>query len=134
MWSQINMHSTINYFVYITCAKITKVLQTYRSKLVGSPTNPFTELQIFNRIPYTESWASTSISPFSHPIVLSWVLLSKLIYNPLLLFIGNLKIASTWINWLPVKECNNYIPNNLASQINSTGLHCRIVDSSLLSN
>ena len=42
-------------------------------------------------------------------------LLSKLIYNLLLLFIGNLKIASTWIDWLTIKDCNNYLPNNLAS-------------------
>ena len=58
----------------------------------------------------------------------------KLIYNLLLLFIGNLKIASTWVDWLTIKDCNNYLANNLASEINSTGLHCLIVDSSFLSN
>ena len=60
--------------------------------------------------------------------------LCKLIYNLLLLFIGNLKIASAWVDWLTIKDCNNYLPNNLASEINSTGLHCQIVDSSFLSN
>ena len=57
-----------------------------------------------------------------------------MIYNLLLLFIGNLKIASTWVDWLTIKDCNNYLPTNLASEINSIGLHCRIVDSSLLSD
>ena len=45
---QINMHSTINYFTYITYAEITKVLQTYLSRLVGSMTDPFTELPLFD--------------------------------------------------------------------------------------
>ena len=46
--------------------------------------------------------------------------LCKLIYNLLLLFIGNLKIASTWVNLLAIKDCKNYLPNNLASEINLT--------------
>ena len=54
--------------------------------------------------------------------------LCKLIYNLLLLFIGNLKIASTWVDLFTIKYCNNYLPNNLAWEINSTGLHCWIVD------
>ena len=60
--------------------------------------------------------------------------LSNLIYNLLLLFIGNLKIASTWADSLAIKYCNNYLPNNLASEINSTGLQSWIVDFSFLSN
>ena len=128
------MHSTINYFIYITCAEITKVLQTCRSKLVDSLTDPFTKLLLFDWITYIEYWASTYISLFSHPRALSWVPLSNLIYNFLLLFIGNLKIDSTWIDWLSIKDRNNYLPNNLASQINSTSLHCWIVDSSLFSD
>ena len=133
------MHSTINYFIYITYAEITKVLQTCRSKLVGSPTDPFTKLWIFDRITYTEAWASTSLSLYFSPCssLLSSVVLclvTNLIYNFLLLFIGNLKIASTRIDWLTIKDCNNYLPNNLASEINSTGLYFRIVDSSLLSD
>ena len=131
MCGQINMHSTINYFIYITYAKITKVLQTCRSKLLGSPTDPFTELRLFDRITHTKAWYSTSISFFSHP---EFSLVSNLIYNFLLLFIGNLKIACTWIHWLTIKDCNNHLPNNLASEINSTSLHCRMVDSSLLSD
>ena len=75
-----------------------------------------------------------SFSPFSPRVPLSLYCVCKLIYKFLLLFIGNLKIASTWVNWLTIKDCNNYLPNNLASEINSIGLHCRIVDSSLLSD
>ena len=134
MCGQINMHSTINYFIYITNAEIKKVLWTCRSKLVGSPTDPLTELRLLDWITYTEAWASTSLfSPWSS-LVSSAVSLSKLIYNFLLLFIGNLEIASTWIDSLSIKDCNNYLPKNLASDINSTGLHCRIMDSSLLSD
>ena len=124
-------HKLFHIYNYV---EITRELQTCLFRLIGSPTDPFTAIQLFNRITYTEAWASTSLSLFSHPGVLSWVLLSNLIYNPLLLFIGNLKIASMWINWLTIKDCNNYLPNNLASQINSTGLHCLLVDSSFLSD
>ena len=78
-----------------------------------------------------------SFSLFS-PIVLSTVsllcLVNNLIYNLLLLFIGNLRIVSTWIYRIAINGCNNYLPTNLASEINSTGLDCRIVDSSLLSD
>ena len=55
-----------------------------------------------------------------------------LIYNLLLLFIDNLKIATTWADSLAIKYCNNYLPNNLASEINSTGLQSRIEDFSFL--
>ena len=73
---------------------------------------------------------------FSHPqfLCLSICLVTNLIYNILLLFIGNLKITSTWIDWLSIKDYNNYLPKNLASEINLTGLHCRIMDSPLLSD
>ena len=108
-------------------AEITKILQTCLSRLVGSPTDPFIELRLclsFNFILCSEF-------SLPHP---EFSLMSNLIYNLLLLFIGNLKIASTWIDRLSIKDCNNYLPNNLASKINSTRLHCRIMDSTLLSN
>ena len=118
-------------------AAITKVLQTCLSRLVSSSTDPFTELQLFDWITYTEAWTSTSLFSPWVPLSLycvSCVCLCKLIYNFLLLFISNLKIASTWADWLTIKYCNNDVPNNLSSEINSTGLHCLIVDSSLLSD
>ena len=73
-----------------------------------------------------------SLSPIFSPRVFL-PLVSNLIYNLLLLFIGNLKIASTWIYRLAINGYNNYLPTNLASEINSICLHCQIVDSSLLS-
>ena len=69
---------------------------------------------------------------FSPRVLLSIV--SNLIYNLLLLFIGNVKISSTWIYRLAINGCNNYLPTNLASEIISTRLHCRIMDTSLLSD
>ena len=44
----------------------------------------------------------------------------KLIYNLRLLFIGNLKIAIAWADSLAIEDCNKYLPNKLASEINST--------------
>ena len=143
MCGQIIMHSTINYFIYLTIGN-NKVLQTCQSRLVGPDL-------LAHRLILLQSFSSSTESLtqklelrllFSHPefLCLSIVSLvsldslSNLIYNLLLLFIGNLKIASTWDDWLTIKDSNNYIPNNLASEINLTGLHCRIVDSSLLSD
>ena len=115
-------------------AEITKILQTCLSILVGSPTDPFTELQLFDWITYTEVWASTSLSLLSHPEFLCLSIMSKLIYKFLLPFIGKLEFASPWIYSLDINGCNNYLPNNLTSEINLTSWHCQIVDSSLLSD
>ena len=98
-------------------AEITKILQTCLSRIFGSLTDLFTELRLFDNITYTKAWASTSLSLFFHPEFFLMSLVSNLIYNLLLLFIGNLKIASTWIDWLTIKDCNNYLPNNLALEI-----------------
>ena len=62
----------------------------------------------------------------------------KLNYKMLLLFIGNLKIATAWADLLAdllsIKHCNNYLPNNLASEINLIELRCLLVDFSFLSD
>ena len=72
--------------------------------------------------------------PLLFNVSLVSVFLCKLIYKLLLLFIDNLKIATTWADWLVIKDYNNYLPNNLASEINLTGLQSRIVDFSFLSD
>ena len=117
-----------------------KVLQTCRSRLVGL--NLLVQ-NFWSRLVLLQSFSSSTKSHtqklelrllFSHPEFLSIVCVYKLIYKFLLLFIGNLKIASTWIDWLTIKDCNNYLPNNLASEINSNGLHCLLVDYSFLSD
>ena len=128
-------HKLFHIFNY---AEITKYYKLVDLNL-SVQTCPFTELRLFDWITYTKAWASTSLfSPWVPPVSifcnLSWLYVSNLNYNLLLLFIDNLKIASTWVDWLTIKDCNNYLPNNLTSEINSTGLHCRIVDSSLLSD
>ena len=132
MCGQINMHSTINYFIYITYAEITKVLQTCRLihrsfyRVSALPLNHIHRSLSFNFSFSLLLNLSSSVSLLC--------LVTNLIYNILLLFIGNLKIASTWSDWLSIKDYNNYLPNNLASEINSTSLHCWIVDSTLLSD
>ena len=129
------MHSSINYFIYITYPKITKC-----NTNLSIQTCWFTDWSFYrasalrlNHLHRSLSFNFTLCSEFSlsHTefSLLSLYYISKLIYNLLLVFISNLKNASTWIDWLFIEDCSNYLPNNLASEINSTGLHCRIVDS-----
>ena len=131
---QINTFNLKLFHIYNLCGN-NKVLQTCQSRLVNSPIDPFTELRLFDWITYTEAWALTSLS---HPDFLCYLMsvlsLCKEISNFLLLFIGNLKTTSTWVDWLSIKDCNKSLPNKLASEINLTGLHCLIMDSSLLSD
>ena len=127
-------HSTINYFIYITYGEITNYYE-----LIG-PDLSAHWLILLQRFSSPNESLTQKLEPrllFSHPEFLCFSivsLVSNLIYNFLLLFIGNLKIASTWIDWLTIKDYNNYLPNNLASKINSTSLHCWIMESSLLSD
>ena len=138
MCGQIIMHSTTNYFIYLTMRKYkvlqTCQLQTGRSRLVCPDSSVYRASALRLNHMHRSLSFNFSFSPWVPLMSNVCVWLCKLIYNLLLLFIGNLKIASTWIDLLTIKDCNNYLPNNLASEINSTGLHCRIVDSSFLSD
>ena len=134
------MHSTINYLIYITCQYITK------NYIVVNANLKFTNM--FNILLSFVSWHIQThrslrfnailsslyaiLSALSRSLCLS--IMSNLIYNFLLLFIGKQNFACLWIYRLTINECNNYLPTNLALEINSTGLHCRIMDSSLLSD
>ena len=140
---KINMHSTINYLIYITCWNITKNYIAVNTNLKF--TEIFNLLQSFgSRLLQTHrslrfdtilSSLSATLWALSRSLCLSIVsLVSNLIYNLLLLFIGKLEFAFPWIYNLDINGCNNYLPTNLASKINLTGLHFRIVDSSLLSD
>ena len=142
MCIQINMHSTINYLIYITCREITKY-NTNLSALRHIQTWRLTDWSFYRssalrknhthkRLSFNFTLCSEfSLSLFFSPRVLLSIV-SNLIYSLLLLFIGNLKIDSRWIYRLAINGYNNYLPTNLASEINSTCLYCRIVDSSLL--
>ena len=99
-------HKLFHIFNY---AEITKYY-----KLVG-PDLSFSLALLLNHIHRSLSF-NFSFSPWVY--LLSNV--CKLIYKMLLLIIGNLKIASVWADWLTIKYCNNYLPNNLASEINSS--------------
>ena len=76
--------------------------------------------------------------PLLSNVSLVSVFLCFLIYKLLLLFIGNLKIASAQTDLLAdllsFKHCNNYLLHNLASEINSIELRCLHVDFSFFSN
>ena len=75
-------------------------------------------LNIFKPI---EGWALTLSSSLfaqsSLKIISAVSIVSNLIYNLFLLFIGKLEFASPWIYWLVIKDRNNYIPNSLNSEI-----------------
>ena len=138
MCSQINMHSAINYFIYIYILSRNNKGNTNLS----IQTCRLTDWSFYRALAlwYNHTHRSLSFNfTFSLFLTLEFsrefcCLLSNLIYNLLLLFIGNLKITSTWIYRLAINGYNNYLPTNLASEINLTSLDCRIVDSSLLSD
>ena len=117
-------HKLFHIFNY---AEITKYYKLVNYKLIGQDLSVYRASALrLNHIHRSLSF-DFSFSPWV-PLSLycvSCVCLCKLIYNLLLLFISNLKIASTWADWLTIKYCNNYLPNNLASKINSTTLHCQ---------
>ena len=130
-----NIHA-FNYklFHIFNYAEITKYYKLVDYKLIGPDLSVYRASALrLNHIHRSLSF-NFSFLTLSSFIVYCILCLCKLIYNLLLLFIGNLKIASTWADRITIKDCNNYLPNNLASEINSTSLHCRIVDSSLLSD
>ena len=127
-------HKLFHIFKY---AEITKYYKLVDYKLVGP------NLLVYRASAFRLNHIHKSLSfnfyfspwvPLVSIICVVSVFLCKLIYKLLILFIGNVNIASTWVDSLTIKDCNNYLPNNLASEINSTGLHCLIVDSSLLSD
>ena len=105
-------------------------LQNGRSRLVRSDSSVYRASA--RRLNHMHRSLSFDFSFSPRVPLLSTICL--LIYNLLLLFIGNLKIATTWADWLAIKDCNNYLPNNLASEINLTILQSQIVDFSFLSD
>ena len=142
MCGQIIMHSTTNYFIYLTMRKY-KVLQTCRlqtgqSRLVSPDSSVYRASSLWLNHMHRSLSFDFSFSPWvpllSNVCVCICLSVCNLNYKMLLLSIGNLRIATTWADWLAIKDCNNYLPNNLASEINLTCLQCWIVDSSFLSD
>ena len=126
------MHSTINYLIYISCLYITKNYIVLNANLKF--TEMFNLLQSFSfhsqHLQTHRSLRVDKILSSLSAMLVYCVFVSNSVYNLLLLFIGKLEIVSTWIYRLSIKYCNNYLPTNLASEINSIGLHCRNLDSS----
>ena len=124
-------HKLFHIFNYVEIAKYYKLVDY---KLVGPNLSVYRASALQLSHIHRSLSSDFSFSPWVPLLSNVCVWLCKLIYNLLLLFIGNLKIASSWADWLTIKDCNNYLPYNLASEINSTGLHYLLVDSSFLSD
>ena len=127
------MHKIINLSVYIFCDDITKNYSRKYKLGIYQDVSPVTELRLSTLSQNTEAWASNSSQSFSsspHASLLFLCLcLSLESFMPSLsVYITDLqyssyrkllptKIASLWSYRLNIKDCNNYLPKNLASTI-----------------
>ena len=130
-----NNHAFIHKLFHILTMLKYKVIQTGRLQ-TGRSRLVFPDSSVYRASARRLNHMHRSLS-FDFSFSLGVPLLSTtclLIYKMLLLFIDNLKIASAWADWLAIKDCNYYLSNNLASEINSTGLCCLLVDFSSLSD
>ena len=108
-------HKLFHIFKY---AEITKYYKLVGYKLVGPDLSVYRASALRLNHMHRSLIFDFSFLTLSSFNVYCLLCLCKLIYNLLLLFIGNPKIASAWVNWLTIKDCNNYLPNNLASESN----------------
>ena len=112
----------LKYKVIQTCR-----LQTGRSRLVCPDSSVYRASALRLNYMHRSLSFNFSFSP-GVPLLSTICLCSTDLQKMLLVFIGNLKLATAWVDSPAIKDCNYNLPNNLASEIISTGLQSRIVD------